>query len=52
MMVIYRFRPAAMPYSSYTEYAQTFRSKLVQRGASMAISALIAVLLGWVVIFS
>jgi len=41
-----------MSYSSCTEYVQAFRSILLRRGASTAVSALIAVLLGWVVIFS
>jgi len=41
-----------MPHSSYTEYAQIFRSRLLRHGASTAVSALVAVLLGWVLIFS
>gem|GEM_PF-2701171 len=45
-------RATAMPHSSYIEYAQAFRSKLLQRGVNTALSALIAVLLGWLFIFS
>jgi len=41
-----------MPHAFYVEYAQAFRSKMLQHGAGTAVGALIAVLLGWLLIFS